>query len=1130
MIKRIVTRFSLIISLLFLCNNSYSSNYSENSVLSKGSWVKVSVKESGVNKISYSTLKSWGFSNPEKVQVFGYGGEQIPANNQDYRPDDLPTVAVWHYNNSLYFYAQNRDIWEYSNNDKKYLHKRHIYSEQSIYFLSEVNKLHSVGNDVATSAELAQYNVSEYDYLSVHEKDINYIFKSKDRSGRKKYGEIFSSQVGNEKSFTFDVPNYVSGSKVYLQFAAAARSSELSFFNLSTESDEAIGRLIIPKVNVNNYEGYYAQESKVNLEFTPSTSRATINVEFVSAYSKATGWLDYISVNAKAKLFLKDDFLIFSDKESFINEDIVNFVVENCTSESVVWNITDANDVKKETTTLKGNVLSFVVDAREELKKFVVFNPSSSLSTPKFEKAVTNQNLHAYSDVEYVIVAPKEFESYALRLAELHREHNNINPLVVSPEEIFNEFSWGHYDPTAIRSFMRMLYEKADGDETKQPKYLLLFGNGYYSNEYSSTPELNSWVPTYQSENSINYSNSYVTDDYFGFLEPGASNIDAVNVLSIGVGRLPIRTKKDAEILVDKIEMYLTSQATDKWRQTVAFIGDDGDSNIHVRDSEELAEKLSSLNDDFQIEKVYLDSYFKTSDDRYPEAKEAIDRMIDNGAIVVNYIGHGNISGLSHELVITQASIANWKNYDKLSLFVTATCEFSRFDNPSLVSGGEKTLLNPNGGSIGLLTTTRLAWSGANKQLNTAFINNVFKPLPDGHKPRFGDIIKNTKNETKATINKLGFVLLGDPALKLHYPENKVVTEKINNIDVTEPLDTLKALSVAEIEAKIYDLKGNFMSHFNGKADVIVYDKSIKMSTMGNKDNDVFEYNYRPNVIFKGETNVKNGVVSFQFIVPFDIRYNIDFGRISYYAISEDGEEAMGSFSDFVIGGFNPNAEEDNEGPKIEYYLDYEGFENGEKTGERPILYASFFDESGINTTGAGIGHDIVLIVDGEVNAPIRLNDYYIAKQGTYKEGTIIYQLPELEKGDHSITLKAWDNFNNSSIVSIDFVVSGTKHLIVRDFNFVPNPVKVGGGSMLSFQSSEGNVVLDITVTASNDMGNRVGTKTFNKVATNNFITPISLSLSELGIMAPGFYIFNFHIESSTGKSSNLTQKIIVMP
>ncbi|HKL71358.1 MAG TPA: type IX secretion system sortase PorU, partial [Marinilabiliaceae bacterium] len=565
-------------------------------------------------------------------------------------------------------------------------------------------------------------------------------------------------------------------------------------------------------------------------------------------------------------------------------------------------------------------------------------------------------------------------------------------------------------------------------------------------------------------------------------------------------------------------------------RKKITFIGDDEDNNIHVGDSDKLAEKVKANQSDFEIEKIYLDNYTKTSNDRYPEAQDAINRTIAKGTMLINYIGHGGINGLSHELVITKASIQKWSNHNRLPLFVTATCEFSRFDDPKNVSAGEEVFLNPNGGGIALLSTTRLAYSSLNYQLNNAFFNHVFEPVGENIRPTFGEIIKNTKNETRSTINKLNFILLGDPALKLIYPENKINTIKINSNDVGEVLDTLKALSVATIEAEITDSLGAILSDFNGTTDIIIYDKAQTVKTKGNKGQTPFEFSQYPNTLFKGKAKVEKGKFKIEFMVPFDIRYNLDFGRISYYAVSDDGRDAMGSFTEFIVGGFNPEAQEDEEGPKMNLYLNHANFSNGDVTGTQPVLYAELSDESGINTSGSGIGHDLVLILNDDSANPMILNDYYQADEGTYRSGKLIYQLPILPIGKHQISLKAWDNFNNSSTVNINFEVSNEKKLYIENFKWFPNPVHRNETNTVSFETHEGNSILDITITGFKQTGESTGSLTTQKVTTDNFIQPFTLSLPTIGITEAGFYLVRFHIESSTGKKTQITHKIMVLP
>ena len=1122
--------FSLIANLLTAQTPSqYTGNYKENSVLAQGRWLKISANESGIHKIPYSTLSSWGFSSPNKVGVFGNGGQLVPSNNKEFRPDDLPQLSVWHHNNALYFYATGPVSWKWNEYENYFDHTLHTYSEKAFYFLSETSHPTLIETEAASNSTVTT-EVTEYDFLAFHEKNLLNILPANKQSGRKRYGEAFSNLGSLERTFNFTIPNLVSTQPIKASIAAAARGSDISYIKLfGNNNSSEITSLVIPKVELFDYEGYYARENQSYTQFTSDNSLLKLKVQFKNANSSSTAWLDYISLNARAKLKLEEGQLLFRDKKSVANDGVARFSIANISSETKVWDVTSSISPKNIENKKVGANLSFVTEV-SELKTFVAFNPTANLPTPEKVGEVPNQNLHSILTADYVIVAPEEFSTYAAQLADLHRTYSQLDPIIVTPEQIYNEYAWGHTDPTAIRSFMRMLYDRAGQDKSKQPKYLLLFGNGYYSNSSSNDPMRHTWVPTYQSENSIHQSQSYVTDDYFGFLDPEAGSNEATNKLKIGIGRFPVRTAKDAQTAVNKVENYLKNQAEGSWRKKITFIGDDEDNNIHVGDSEKLADKTKANYNDFELEKIYLDNYTKTSNDRYPDAQDAINRTIADGTMLINYIGHGNTNGLSHELVITTASIQNWNNHNRLPLFVTATCEFSRFDNPNAVSAGEEVFLNPNGGGIALLSTTRLAYSSLNFQLNNAFFDHVFKPLAGNKKPTFGDIIKETKNDIRPTINKLNFVLLGDPALKLVYPENKINTLKINSNEVSEALDTLKALSVASIEAEITDRDGNTLSNFNGTVDITVYDKAQTVKTKGNKGQTPFEFTQYPNILFKGKAKVNDGKFNIEFMVPFDIRYNLDFGRISYYAVSDDGEDAMGSFTNFIVGGFNPDTQEDLDGPNIKLYLDHKNFTKGDRTGTQPILYAELQDESGINTSGSGIGHDLILIVNDDSANPIVLNEYFHADEGTYRSGMAIYQMPTLPVGKHQISVKAWDNFNNSSTMTTHFEVTAGKNLIVDNFKWYPNPVKWYETSTVSFETREGNTVLDINVTGYRQTGEATGSLSMQKVAANNIIQPFNLSLGDLGIKEHGLYIVRFNIESSTGKKTQVAQKVMVLP
>ena len=1109
-----------------------SDNYATHSRLAEGKWLKISVTQSGIHKISYSTLNDWGFTSPEKVNVFGYGGEMVPSLNSSYRPDDIPMVGVWHYNDAIYFYGQGPVTWDWDEDDQFFRQQQHLYSEKAYYFLSETDDTKTIVEKDSPTGTIT-YETNSYDYLDFHEDESVNPLPSGKKSGRKKFGEIFSSTALSYQ-FTFTINNLISTEPVKIGAAAAARSAQTSYLNFFSNDDLAsFLTLSFTKITIGDYEGYYAREDDGLSQIYITSEDLNLTVTYSDQSSTSYAWLDYITINARAELTLDNDELIFRDVKTLNSSGLTKFSINNVNSSTVVWNITDITSPSKVSTTLNGDQLTFLA-SEEDLNTYIAFNPDGTFPSPVKEETVANQDLHELSGIDYVIVAPEEFSDYAEELASLHNTYNDLQPIIVTPQQIYNEFSWGHTDPTAIRSFMRMLYEKAGENSSERPKYLLLFGNGYYSNQTTDDPATNTWIPTYESENSIHLSQSYVTDDYYGFLDSTAGANDAYDKLRIGIGRFPVRTQSDARIAVDKVKTYLEDQATGQWRKTITFVADDEDSNIHMSDADDLAKKVTTEYPSFDVEKIYLDSYTQTSTsmgDKYPEAQEAIDRAIAEGTLIFNYVGHGGTNGLSGEQVITSATIQNWTNINRLPLFVTATCEFSRFDDPDNVSAGELVFLNANGGAIALLSTTRLVYSSLNHQLNEAFFDQVFKTQDDNSRRALGDIIKETKNNTGNTINKLNFTLLGDPALKLNYPDNKINTVKINGTSVSATPDTLKALSIVEIEGEITDIDDNLLSDFNGTVEISVFDKALTINTKGNDGETPFEYTEYSNLLFKGTAEVEQGQFTVQFMVPYDIRYNFDYGRISYYAISEDqSQEAMGAFTNFIVGGFNPDAEEDNEGPEVNFYINHTNFKDGDETGSQPILYLELNDASGINTTGSGIGHDLLLIIDGDYDNPISLNDYFQANENSYQSGTLIYQLSALETGDHELDIKVWDNFNNSTTVSTYFKVTDDDALTIRNINYYPNPVELSSPLYLNFETEEGNTIISITVTGYNQAGEKTGTEEYQSIADNNFIGPIVLYLSSLGIKQQGWYILQFDIETSTGKSTQTAKKIIVFP
>jgi hypothetical protein len=709
-------------------------------------------------------------------------------------------------------------------------------------------------------------------------------------------------------------------------------------------------------------------------------------------------------------------------------------------------------------------------------------------------------------------------------LADFHLQKDNIISVVVTPQQIYNEFSSGMQDVSAIRDFVKYQYEK----ENSNLKYLLLFGDGSYDPKNRIENNTN-YIPTHQSDNSTDPTLSYVTDDYFGLLDDneGLFNNDLVD---IGIGRFPVATLSEANTLVDKVEQYYKMSSFGSWRNDIAFIADDGDfldGNTHMWQADSLANHVADNYDEINIQKIYLDNYEQESTSGGPrseDAQNAINNKIKRGALLVNYTGHGGPLGWTQERVLEIDQINKWDNLENLPLFMTATCKFSYFDNPEEKSAGEHVLLNPEGGAIALLSTTRLVYSAPNYNLNTKFIQTIFEKQ-NGEFPRLGDVFKITKRLSGISANNRNFTLLGDPALCLAYPKFEVNTTLIN--------DTLKALGEVTIEGQIED-GGILLSNFNGTIYPTVYDKELIKTTLGQESCTPMPYRDQNNILYKGAATVAQGRFSFSFIVPKDIAYNYGAGKISYYAVNDDEQnpfDANGIEENFVIGGTAEDITYDYDEAELFLFMNDTLFVNGGITDENPILLANIFDLSGINTVGNGIGHDITAALDGNTVSPYVLNDFYEAKKDDFTRGVVRFPLYNLAKGEHSITLKVWDVFNNSSEATINFVVIDANDLAIANFTTFPNPFSVS--TDIYFQHNKANQELDYVLEIYSITGvlvKRIERTSYNSEGYR--IGPISWDGKDnYGVkISAGMYIANLGVTSKDGDFSSKSIRIILLP
>lgn len=1033
--------------------------FTNNSLLASGDWYKIGVPSNGMYRLTKQYFIDHNIDisgvDPRKIRVFGYPGGQLPADNQADRYDDMRECAVFFQgesdgvfndNDFLIFYGEGPVQWELLNNS--FFHQGHLYSDTMFYFLNIGDEFGIRVQNKADVVSVEDTTIDNYTDYVMHENDWENLLKS----GNQWFGEYFDIQT--TYNFSFPFANVDSDEPLSVRVRAVARSTTSTgnhyqlFVNNNFATDITIGS--VP----GSYYSDYVKAGSKTYSLTNPTSTISVGLTYNKPIANSFGWLDYIELVGKKRLVYSGGLMAFRNERAISNS-VVKYEINNTASNPVLWNVTDPTRPEKVLYSSSGSTISFLEES-DELNEYVLFT-AAAYKTPAYIGAVANQNLHATAQVDYIIVSPGLFRTQAERLGQFHEEVDGLSYTIVSPKEIYNEFSSGTPDPIAIRSFVKMLYDRA-ADESELPRYLLLFGDGSYDAKNRIEGNVN-FIPTYQSPSSFEPTTSYVSDDYFGLLddEEGVWEEFGTDMLDIGVGRFPVQTVAQATEMVDKTIRYsngasaeavatCTAQGVDcdkfgDWRNKIVFIADDEDDNIHMEQADYLAGMVDTMYQNMNIQKIYLDAYVQESasgGERYPEATKAVNDAMRKGALIINYTGHGGEAGWAHERLIEVEDVNNWSNACNMPLVMTATCEFGRFDDPERVSAGELAFLNANGGSIALFTTVRLVFSGPNFKLNQNFYNELL-PTNQVEIPRLGDIFMRTKVASGSSTNNRNFTLLGDPALVLAYPKYHVETTLINNVPVGGQLDTLNSLSKVTIQGRILDENNVFLDAFSGVLTTTVYDKPSQVNTLNNDNVGVFSFSAQNRVVYKGKSTVENGVFSLTFIVPKDIAYNYGNGRISYYVYGDDADGA-GYFEDVVIGGSSDSTLNDQDGPEIELYINDENFVFGGTTDESPVLIANLTDSSGINTAGNGIGHDVVAILDEETSSPYVLNEYYESDLDSYQSGTVNYSFENLEDGRHTLKLKVWDVNNNSSESYTEFVVAEKAELALNHVLNYPNP------------------------------------------------------------------------------------------
>ncbi|WP_246169036.1 type IX secretion system sortase PorU [Rudanella paleaurantiibacter] len=1018
---------------------------SAQSVLRTGTWVKIGITQTGPYRLSYEAISAiqpaFANADPRRFRLYGNGGAPLPQANSTPRPADLTENAIlvegeadgrFDRGDALLFWGEGPHVIRQDSATGRLSHTINPYSDTTFYFLTVADQpgrrmaMRAPGDGTGLPA------VSSFAHYRFHELEQT----SRVRSGREWLGEFFG--ITTEQTFAFDIPGLVTNSPIEITSSVVADAPattqftlRLNSLSLGTQSVEALSGYRYDRKGIENRRLFSATAgTDPNLRVTLSYDRA--------GQSSAAAYLNFLGVQTRRELRLYDTPTL-----AWLSPG--RYTVRQVTGGLRVWDVSLPTAPVSQSVTPTGPDGTW---ASASQGRYVLF-ADNQFRQPLTLALVPNQNVRAEATPQLLIVTPAAFRAEAERLASFRQTNDGLTTLVVTTQQLYNEFASGQPDPTAIRDAARYFDRKAPGTL----RYLLLFGDATFDyRNLSGILNPAQWantVPVYESRESLHPVLSYSSDDYFGFLQENAGEWPETNAgdlrLDIGIGRLPVKTPDEARTVVDKLIRYATDRSlAGDWQTRVAFVADDGDSNIHQNDADQLARDIERKTP-FRPQRIFLDDFVQESapgGQRAPGVNQTISRIIDEGRLIINYTGHGGETGWAEEQVLTLNDIFTWRNR-RLPLLVTATCEFGRYDDPNVNSGAELALLSRQGGAIGLLTTTRPVYANTNFLLNEAFYQAVFKPV-NGQMPRLGDVFRETKNNSLSGSLNRNFALIADPSMRLAYPQADVALTHVNGRAVKAGApDTLRALQSVVLEGEIQQpATRQRMSDFNGRVRLTLYDKPLSRTTRGTESSPM-NYQTYASLIFSGQVAVNQGRFRVQFVVPKDIDYSFGQGRLYAYALRADSLfDAIGQAASLVIGSTAANPVVDTQPPSLTLAViggTPDGSDRVRVAGPDVTLRIQVADNLGINLAQTGLGHELTAQLN--TDAPIVLNSNYVSEDSEGRRGSASVTFRNLPSGSYTVRAKAWDVNNNSTEGALTFIVSEKPSLLIRSLWASPNPV-----------------------------------------------------------------------------------------
>jgi hypothetical protein len=1112
------------------------SRYAAHSALASGHCVQIKVQDNGIYKLTYDDIKKYGFADPARVKVCGYGGWTLSEDFSQPYIDDLPEVPVWinkgqdgvfSSGDYLLFYGRGPVKWTYDAKKSAYEHENNPYSTYGSYFLiesetgpKEIETVASTGSPTTT--------LTVFDDYAVHEKDLVSI----SYTGRELWGENFSGSSSTQQISFPRIDGITSeAGSVKLSFAAASKTNlpvslsiggqTLITFNIPYLSGD------YRKANMTEQWGVWPEGEKGDF------ITATVSTQ---ASQASLAYLNYITLNMRRRLqSYSTGYTLFRHRQSI--KEAVRYRISAGSFQ--VWDVTDNNNVRRMELTENAAewTSEFITAPDNTLHEYAIVDPGLTFPSPQLVGKVANQDLHALPQTDMIIICPTLYKPYAEQLAARHRGEG-LTVEVIEESLVFNEFSSGTPDATAYRRLMKMFYDRAT-TEAEKPRYLLLFGDGVFDNRHLTTQVAGlspkNFLLTFQMKESLNEVNSYGSDDYFGFLDDSEGVSLPSDQIDIGVGRLPVSSETQAAEAVKKIINYIDNKQHGSWKSKIIFTADNTDSYspysfcMHANQSDSLARFIEAKYPEYMMYKFFMDAYRPVSTNgntTYPEAKKAFLNTLAEGCFILNYTGHGSTTAWSSEDMLNITDVRQM-TCDYLPLWITATCDFGWFDGEK-TSAGEEAFLNRNGGAIALFTTSRVVYSQNNFEIHSRLLKYLFQTDATGAYPRLGDVIRKSKGELRGDANKLNYVLIGDPALRLNYPQWRVNVETING----QPVDDADAFAFGALDhitvsGSVADEDGNTVEDFSGNLDALVFDsRQTTESTVVNNDGDRFSFSSYSNQVFTGHTPVSNGRFEFSFTVPLDISYTDNNGKMIFYATDGQSHDAFGNFDRYSLTGTSGDMQNDKRGPEItEMYLNTETFADGDAVNPTPYFHARVADSDGINFSGTGLGHDITIAIDNNPVWTYNLNRFCSMLDN--ETALIGYSIPTLPEGEHTLVFRVWDILNNFTEDSLCFTVKEGFRPAINVTAFA-NPATTDTRFVITSNLPE--TKFDITVRIYTLTGQLVKTITGNAAAGYGKDLSLEWDLTaDNGIrLRPGIYVYRATISTADGAETGQAKKIII--